>query len=127
MGAQGYGEKDLEKRGIMMDLGTFSVSLTVKDMKASKEFYQKLGFEKIAGVEEQNWLILKNGDAKIGLFHGMFDKNLMTMNPLDVRSIQKTLKENGVEFLTEADETTEGPASAMLSDPDGNTILLDQH
>jgi catechol 2,3-dioxygenase-like lactoylglutathione lyase family enzyme len=110
-----------------MDLGTFSVSLTVKDIKASREFYEKFGFTAIGGSESDHWLILKNGEAKIGLFQGMFDKNTLTFNPTDMRSIQRELKQQGLTFALEADLTTQGPAHAMLFDPDGNPILLDQH
>ena len=122
-----------------MQLGTFSVSLAVKDIQASREFYEKLGFTKFAGDQSQGWLILKNGDTVIGLFQGMFDKNIITFNPGwdrsgntlpdfdDVRNIQKTLKDRGLALAAEADETTTGPASLMLLDPDGNTILVDQH
>jgi lactoylglutathione lyase len=109
-----------------MKLGTFSVSLTVKDIKASRAFYEKLGFEQIDGVEEQNWLIMRQGDVKIGLFQGMFEKNLMTFNPRDVRGLQAKLKQDGIQPLTEA-EGEEGPAHMVLQDPDGNTILFDQH
>ena len=109
-----------------MDLGFFSLSLAVKDIKASKAFYEKLGFEEMAGELEQNWLILKNGTTKIGLFQGMFDENVLTFNPADVRTIQKSVKADGLKLMTEANETTEGPGSAMLKDPDGNMILLDQ-
>lgn len=122
-----------------MNLGSFSVSLTVKDIKASKAFYEKLGFKEFDGDISQNWLILKNGDHVIGLFQGMFDKNTLTFNPgwdqnaqpldsfTDVRDLQRQLKEQGVELVSEADEGTEGPASLMLFDPDGNPILIDQH
>ncbi len=122
-----------------MELGAFSVSLSVKDLEASKEFYQKLGFEIFGGDASQNWLILKNGDHVIGLFHGMFEGNILTFNPgwdsnaaeiddfTDVREIQRRLKERGVALISEADESTTGPASFMMVDPDGNTILLDQH
>ncbi|MGE7667003.1 VOC family protein [Ureibacillus composti] len=122
-----------------MKLGAFSVSLTVKDIHASKAFYEKLGFTELGGNIEQNWLILKNGDTVIGLFQGMFEKNLLTFNPgwnqnaenldsfTDIRDLQKQLKENGVNFISEADETTEGPASFIIKDPDGNPILFDQH
>lgn len=122
-----------------MNLGSFSVSLTVKDIKASKAFYEKLGFKEFGGDISQNWLILKNGDHVIGLFQGMFDKNTLTFNPgwdqnaqpldsfTDVRDLQRQLKEQGVELVSEADEGTEGPASLMLFDPDGNPILIDQH
>ncbi|MFD1607801.1 VOC family protein [Oceanobacillus luteolus] len=122
-----------------MELGAFSISLNVKDIKKSKEFYEKLGFKTLGGDMEQNWLILKNGDTVIGLFQGMFDKNLLTFNPgwdqnaenleefTDVRELQKELKKNGIKLIQEADETTEGPAFITLEDPDGNPILIDQH
>jgi lactoylglutathione lyase len=109
-----------------MKLGNFSVSLTVKDIKASREFYEKLGFEQIDGVEEQNWLIMRLGETIIGLFQGMFDKNLMTFNPRDVRKVQEALKAQGIQPVTEA-EAGEGPAHMVVQDPDGNTILFDQH
>ncbi len=122
-----------------MQLGAFSVSLTVKDLQASKEFYEKLGFSDYGGVPEENWVIMKNGDVIIGLFQGMFDKNILTFNPgwdsdaqalenyTDVRELQRQLKEQGVEFQVEADEATSGPASFVIEDPDGNPILVDQH
>ncbi len=122
-----------------MQLGAFSVSLAVKDIEASKRFYEKLGFSVFGGHQEQNWLILKNGDHIIGLFQGMFENNILTFNPgwdqsaqplagfTDVRELQRELKRNGVALTTEADEGTTGPASFMLSDPDGNLILVDQH
>jgi predicted lactoylglutathione lyase len=122
-----------------MKLGAFSISLTVKDIKASKAFYEKLGFTIFGGDITQNWLIMKNGDAIVGLFQGMFDKNMLTFNPgwdmdantvegyTDIRSLQKQLKEQGVVFMSEADESSNGPASFMLLDPDGNPILVDQH
>lgn len=122
-----------------MDLGAFSVSLAVKDLAASQAFYEKLGFEPVGGDAEQNWLILKNGNHVIGLFEGMFEKNIMTFNPgwdqaggelgsfTDVREIQRELKDSGIELNSEADASTSGPASIMLSDPDGNQILIDQH
>src|SRR2546430_11035815 len=122
-----------------MELGTFSISLTVKDIEASKRFYEKLGFKVFAGNQSQNWLIMKNGEHAIGLFQGMFEKNILTFNPgwdsnaqklasfTDVREIQRELKAQGVEIATEADETTKGPASLFVIDPDGNQILLDQH
>lgn len=122
-----------------MNLGAFSVSLAVKDLAASQEFYEKLGFEQFGGDLEQNWVILKNGDHVIGLFQGMFKGNILTFNPGwdqnaaetdsfdDVREIQRLLKERGVELSSEADDSTSGPASLMLSDPDGNQILIDQH
>jgi lactoylglutathione lyase len=123
----------------MMELGAFSVSLAVKDILKSKEFYEKLGFKPFGGDISQNWLILKNGDHTIGLFQGMFEKNILTFNPgwdqnaqelavfSDVREIQKVLREQGLEFLEEANETSTGPASILLQDPDGNPILIDQH
>jgi predicted lactoylglutathione lyase len=122
-----------------MQLGAFSISLAVKDIHVSKEFYEKLGFEEFGGDIDQNWLIMKNGDHIIGLFQGMFDKNILTFNPgwnqdaedldsfTDVREIQKELKEKGIKFDVEADESTEGPASFIIADPDGNPILVDQH
>lgn len=122
-----------------MQLGAFSVSLAVKDLAASRAFYEKLGFTQFAGNAEQNWLILKNGDHVIGLFQGMFDKNMLTFNPgwdqkaqklasfTDVRELQRTLKAQGVALQMEADETTTGPASFVVVDPDGNPILVDQH
>lgn len=122
-----------------MELGAFSVSLSVKDLEASRDFYAKLGFEQIGGNADQNWLILKNGDHVIGLFQGMFEQNTLTFNPgwdqqgketdsfMDVREIQKALKDQGISIVSEADETTQGPASLMVFDPDGNPILIDQH
>lgn len=122
-----------------MQLGAFSISLAVKDIKASKAFYEKFGFKSMMGEPEKNWLIMKNGDHVIGLFQGMFEKNIMTFNPgwdsnakkldnfTDVRELQRQLKAQGVTFATEADETTTGPASFVAVDPDGNPILVDQH
>ena len=122
-----------------MKLGAFSVSLAVKDLDASRAFYEKLGFSTFGGNPDQQWLILKNGDHVIGLFQGMFDKNILTFNPgwdqnaqalpafTDVRDLQKQLKAQGVEFAQQADESTTGPASFMLVDPDGNPVLVDQH
>ena len=122
-----------------MKLGAFSISLSVKDLKTSKEFYEKLGFSTFAGSMEQNYLIMKNENALIGLFHGMFQGNILTFNPGwdenaknlndfdDIRVIQKHLKNSGLTLTSEADEKTAGPASLMLTDPDGNVILLDQH
>ena len=122
-----------------MELGNFSTSLAVKDLSASKAFYEKLGFQPIGGDESQGWLILKSPNCVIGLFQGMFDRNTLTFNPgwdengqeleefTDVRELQRTLKAEGVTFASEADETTTGPASCLLFDPDGNPILLDQH
>jgi catechol 2,3-dioxygenase-like lactoylglutathione lyase family enzyme len=122
-----------------MQLGNFSVSLAVKDIEASKQFYAKLGFTVFMGDQAQGWLILKNGDHVIGLFQGMFPNNILTFNPgwdnnaqslpefTDVRDLQRQLKGLGVAMITEADESTTGPASFMIADPDGNTILVDQH
>ncbi|OLS33357.1 VOC family protein [Bacillus sp. MRMR6] len=122
-----------------MKLGAFSVSLNVKDIEASKSFYEKLGFQTLGGDITQRWLILKNENTVIGLFQGMFEKNILTFNPgwdqnaknidsyTDVRELQKQLKEKGIKILTEADESTEGPAYLTIEDPDGNQILLDQH
>jgi len=122
-----------------MELGAFSVSLAVKDIEASKEFYEKLGFTKFSGDINQNWLIMKNGITLIGLFQGMFERNILTFNPgwnqeaeglgsfTDVRELQRQLKERGVEFASESDESTSGPGSFIVVDPDGNPILVDQH
>jgi catechol 2,3-dioxygenase-like lactoylglutathione lyase family enzyme len=122
-----------------MNLGAFSVSLTVRDLQASKAFYEKFGFEVFGGNESENWLILKNGDTVVGLFQGMFEKNMLTFNPgwdqnaqplgsfTDVREIQRQLKAQGIQPETEADESTTGPAYLVAIDPDGNPILIDQH
>lgn len=122
-----------------MELGAFSVSLSVKNIEVSMAFYEKLGFKVFGGDASQNWLILKNREITIGLFQGMLDKNMLTFNPgwdsktepvdkfIDVRDIQRELKTQGVEILTEADETSTGPASFIAVDPDGNPILVDQH
>lgn len=122
-----------------MQLGNFSVSLTVKDIRASRAFYEKLGFAVRGGDMARNWLILRNGNCLIGLFQGMFDKNMLTFNPgwdvdarrlpafTDIRELQRELKAQGLRFATEADEKTQGPASFMVIDPDGNPILFDQH
>lgn len=122
-----------------MELGTFSISLAVKDLEASRRFYEKLGFEVFAGDAAQNWLILKNGNHAIGLFQGMFEKNILTFNPgwdsnaqplaqfTDVRDLQRQLKAQGVQLQQEADEVTTGPASFIVVDPDGNPIYVDQH
>jgi lactoylglutathione lyase len=122
-----------------MELGAFSVSLAVKNIEASKLFYEKLGFAVFMGDQSRNWLIMKNGDHVIGLFQGMFDKNILTFNPgwsrdaqqlgdfTDVRELQRQLKDRGVNMITQADESSSGPASFMIADPDGNTILVDQH
>lgn len=109
-----------------MDLGNFSVSLAVRDLGASRAFYETLGFARIDGVEEQGWLILKNGAAIIGLFQGMFEQNILTFQPPDVRAVQRELKAAGISLTKEADETTTGTDSLTLSDPDGNAILMDQ-
>jgi catechol 2,3-dioxygenase-like lactoylglutathione lyase family enzyme len=126
-------------RETIMKLGAFSVSLAVKDIAASRLFYEKLGFEAFFGEQAQNWLIMKNGDHTIGLFQGMFEKNILTFNPgwdqnaqpvenfTDVRELQRELKKQGLGMLSEADEDSSGPASFMLADPDGNLILVDQH
>ncbi|MGE0455332.1 MAG: VOC family protein [Vicinamibacteria bacterium] len=122
-----------------MDLGAFSVSLAVKDLAASRAFYEKFGFEAFAGDAAQNWLILKNGGCVIGLFQGMFERNILTFNPgwdssaqklakfTDVRELQRRLEAQGVRFQQQADESTTGPASFVAVDPDGNPILVDQH
>ncbi len=122
-----------------MKLGAFSASLSVKDLATSKTFYETLGFSQFAGSMEHNYLIMKNGNALVGLFQGMFEGNILTFNPGwdesaqkqdnfdDVRAIQKHLKSNNITLLTEVDETTTGKGSCMLQDPDGNMILIDQH
>ena len=122
-----------------MELGAFSISLAVKDLQTSKRFYETLGFNVFAGRLEDNYLIMKNRDTLIGLFQGMFENNILTFNPGwdanaqpqeaydDVRNIQKQLKNSDIPFIKEVDETSEGPASIMVSDPDGNVILIDQH
>jgi catechol 2,3-dioxygenase-like lactoylglutathione lyase family enzyme len=122
-----------------MELGAFSVSLAVRDIEASRSFYEKFGFKVFGGDATQNWLILKNGDHVIGLFQGMFEKNILTFNPgwdndaqqlaafTDVRELQRQLKAQGVRLVQEADESTTGPASFVAVDPDGNPILVDQH
>ncbi|EAR23877.1 hypothetical protein A20C1_05452 [marine actinobacterium PHSC20C1] len=122
-----------------MDLGAFSISLTVKDLAASLAFYEKLGFTSFGGDLAQGWLILKNGDHIIGLFEGMFEKNMLTFNPgwnqnaenvdqfTDVRELQKQLEAHGVAIVSGVDDTPAGPASIVLEDPDGNPILIDQH
>ncbi len=119
-----------------MELGTFSVSLAVKDMEASLKFYGALGFEIVDGghvneafpdTDKHKWRILQNGTTNIGLFEGMFDHNIMTFNPKDVRAIQKVLKANGISLIKEADESKEGPDHVILLDPDGNQIMFDQH
>lgn len=122
-----------------MSIGAFSISLTVKDIQLSKIFYEKLGFTIFHGEIEQNWLIMKNEDVVIGLFQGMFDKNIMTFNPgwdsnaqevnpfKDVRVLQNELRDKGIGFIAETDGSKEGPASFIIEDPDGNQILIDQH
>ncbi|MCE2895407.1 MAG: VOC family protein [Flammeovirgaceae bacterium] len=122
-----------------MKLGAFSVSLSVKDIKASKQFYENLGFSVFGGALEKNYLIMKNGNSLIGLFQGMFQGNILTFNPGwdenakniekfdDVREIQRQLKSKGLKINNEADEKTSGPASFMITDPDGNVVLIDQH
>lgn len=122
-----------------MELGAFSVSLAVKNVMESKIFYEKLGFAIFAGDPSQNWLIMKNGDSTIGLFQGMFDKNILTFNPgwnsaaqpltdfMDIRKLKKQLKDKGLSIISEGEENSSGPANFMVVDPDGNTILFDQH
>ena len=122
-----------------MELGAFSISLSVKDLEASREYYEKFGFAVVGGDPSQNWQILRNGSCTIGLFHGMFEGNILTFNPgwdsmaqpldtyTDVRELQRQLKASGVPLVSEADEGGSGPASFVTQDPDGNTILLDQH
>ena len=122
-----------------MELGAFSISLAVKDIEASRTFYEKFGFKVFGGDASQNWLILQNGDHTIGLFQGMFEKNMLTFNPgwdksarkldtfTDVRDLQRHLKTQGLQLESEADESTTGPASFVAVDPDGNPILVDQH
>ena len=122
-----------------MDLGNFSVSLAVKDIEASRRFYEQLGFESFMGDVSQNWLILKNGDHAIGLFQGMFEKNTLTFNPgwdsdanaleafTDIRDLQRQLKAHGVAFVAEVDEAGSGPGSFIVVDPDGNPVFVDQH
>jgi catechol 2,3-dioxygenase-like lactoylglutathione lyase family enzyme len=122
-----------------MELGAFSVSLAVKDINASKAFYEKLGFEVSGGNLALNWLIMKNGPHVIGLFQGMFEKNILTFNPgwnqdaqplgafTDVRELQRQLRAQGVQFQMEADESTTGPAAFVTADPDGNPVMVDQH
>ncbi len=130
--------KKMERKSTMK-LGNFSVSLAVKDIGKSLAFYEKLGFQKIGGEIKQNWLILQNERATIGLFQGMFEKNIMTFNPgwnhkaealmefTDVRDLQKEIEKSGIKLTTRADPKSDGPASMVLADPDGNTILIDQH
>ena len=132
-------QREQAKKDEPMQLGNFSVSLAVKDIKVSKAFYEKLDFKQVAGKLEQNWVVLQSGTTKIGLFQGMFEKNSLTFNPgwnherntpedfQDVRELQRILKQRGIQLQTEADESTDGPASFTLVDPDGNPILVDQH
>lgn len=122
-----------------MQLGTFSISLAVKDIHASKDFYEKLGFEIFGGNIDENWIILRNGETVIGLFQGMFEKNTLTFNPgwdgnaqkldefTDVRELQKQLKDKGIKLENETDEDGTGPGHFFFFDPDGNPILIDQH
>jgi predicted lactoylglutathione lyase len=122
-----------------MNLGAFSISLAVKDLEVSKVFYENMGFTVFAGEPERNYLIMKNGNALVGLFEGMFENNILTFNPGwdenaeklnsfdDVREIQKHLKKQGVTLVSEADESGSGPGSFIVTDPDGNTIMVDQH
>jgi catechol 2,3-dioxygenase-like lactoylglutathione lyase family enzyme len=122
-----------------VELGAFSISLSVKDLEASRAFYEKLGFATFHGDAAQGWLILKNGDCVVGIFQGMFERNMLTFNPgwdgsaqpvdpfTDVRELQRQLKAAGIAFASEADETTTGPASFLVIDPDGNPVLFDQH
>ena len=122
-----------------MELGAFSISLAVEDLEDSRVFYEKLGFEVVGGDASQNWQILRNGDHTIGIFQGMFEENILTFNPgwdgkaqpldtfTDVRELQRELKATGVHLVSEADESSTGPASFVLQDPDGNLILVDQH
>jgi catechol 2,3-dioxygenase-like lactoylglutathione lyase family enzyme len=137
---QGTGSVPPKKSGgDAMRLGNFSISLAVKDIAKSREFYEQLGFHIKSGDQAKNWLVMQNETATIGLFQGMFDKNIMTFNPGwdrskntladfdDVRELQKMIKERGLALTAEADSTTTGPASLMLLDPDGNPILIDQH
>jgi len=137
-GSNGEHDSDSDRRP-EMELGKFSISLAVKDIATSRAFYEKLGFEVFGGDAAQNWLIMQNGINTVGLFQGMFEQNIMTFNPgwdshagtletfSDIREIQRTLKERGLELTTQADESTTGPASLTLADPDGNVILIDQH
>jgi catechol 2,3-dioxygenase-like lactoylglutathione lyase family enzyme len=127
------------RKGQDMQLGNFCISLTVKNLEASRQFYEKFGFKIVSGNAAQNWLVLKNGDTKIGLFQGMFEKNMLTFNPgwdgnaqklasfTDVRELQRQLKAQGVQLQPQADESTTGPAHFMAVDPDGNPILVDRH
>lgn len=132
-------QTDVEPKQEGMQLGNFSVSLTVADMEASIKFYEKLDFVNVGGEIKQNWVIMQNGTTTVGLFHGMFENNIMTFNPgwdkdkktlkkfQDIRELQSILKERGVELMAEADPASTGPASMVLTDPDGNMIFIDQH
>jgi len=132
-------EKTKPEANKEMKLGNFSISLAVKDIRKSKAFYEKLGFRKVGGKIEQNWLVLQNDRTTVGLFQGMFPKNMLTFNPgwnhnketlkgfMDVREIQARLEQSGIKITTRADVTTKGPASFVIVDPDGNPILFDQH
>lgn len=134
-----FSQEEREQNNDSLELGAFSLSLSVKDLKASKAFYEKLGFHQFAGSMDQDYLIMKNGNTVIGLFQGMFEGNIITFNPgwdqdaketetfTDVRSIQKRLMKLDIKPIMQADENTEGPASLMIVDPDGNMILFDQH
>jgi lactoylglutathione lyase len=133
------GTVDVPRRLAGMELGNFSVSLAVRDLEASRDFYQKLGFDAVFGEPSQGWVILRNGDTLIGLFQGMFERNTLTFNPgwdrdtnplptfTDVRELQRSLKAQGVEFVSEVDDSGSGPGSFIVVDPDGNPILVDQH
>jgi lactoylglutathione lyase len=138
-GTEESGEALHDRKEQSMELGAHSISLAVKDIEASRRFYEKLSFKAFAGDISQNWLILKNGDHVIGLFQGMFERNILTFNPgwdgnaqklasfTDVRELQRRLKAQGVQLQQEADESTTGPASFIAVDPDGNPISVDQH
>jgi catechol 2,3-dioxygenase-like lactoylglutathione lyase family enzyme len=137
----GHGYDPLTARdgGGEMELGAFSVSLAVRDLDASRRFYESLGFEVVMGDASESWLILRNGNTTIGLFQGLFDRNALTFNPgwaqdakpltrfTDVRELQRELKARGVPIEQEADESSTGPASFIIVDPDGNPIYVDQH
>jgi len=139
LAAQTVQTADTQRGKKGMELGAFSISLTVKDLEASRVFYEKFGFKPFGGNAAKKWLILKNGDHVIGLFQGLFEKNILTFNPgwdsnaqklasfTDVRELQRQLKAQGVKLVNEADESTTGPASFIAVDPDGNPILIDQH
>lgn len=132
-------DKIVSTKGDVMNLGCFSVSLAVKNIKISKEFYENIGFEVFHGDIDEKWLMMKNGDTTIGLFEGMFDKNMFTFNPGwdgqaqetnpfdDIRTIQKDFKLKGIEFISEVENDTHGPGNFIIMDPDGNAIMVDQH